>query len=159
MGGGAGGDFRGTDFADIAREFPDLEPVGFVDGPSGDKGSYWDYRGTSPKETEPEFRARAWRLATWLCSDAVQRLRVLKAYGFSKVDSAGHGGTIVFASHQTLLDILCQIILDGTDAHWKYAAPKYRMRNAGITELIFREDGEIRLGVMENEGEHLSATT
>mmetsp|Transcript_61491 Transcript_61491/g.143965 ORF Transcript_61491/g.143965 Transcript_61491/m.143965 type:complete len:349 (-) Transcript_61491:22-1068(-) len=125
----------GSSLHELLQEFPEFSPVGFsADG-------FWDYQGCNDKETEPECRARVMRLVTWLM--AIARTR-----------GGPKGHTIVLVTHQTINDLLCSILLDGTAAVWKYGQVRYRLQNAGITEVFVAGTGEARLGV-RNDGAHL----
>ncbi|CAE7805814.1 unnamed protein product [Symbiodinium sp. CCMP2592] len=105
----------GSSLHELLQEFPELSPVGFsADG-------FWDYQGCNDKETEPECRARVMRLVSWL-------MTIARTRGGPK------GHTIVLVTHQTINDLLCSILLDGTAAVWKYGQIRYRLQNAGITE-------------------------
>lgn len=125
----------GSSLHELLQEFPEFSPIGFsADG-------FWDYQGCNDKETEPECRARVMRLVTWLM--AIARTR-----------GGPKGHTIVLVTHQTINDLLCSILLDGTAAVWKYGQVRYRLQNAGITEVFVAGTGEARLGV-RNDGAHL----
>ncbi|CAE7789867.1 unnamed protein product [Symbiodinium sp. CCMP2456] len=125
----------GSSLHEFLQEFPEFSPVGF--SPDG----FWDYQGCNDKETEPECRARVMRLVSWLMEIARSR-------------GGPRGHTIVLVTHQTINDLLCSILLDGSAAVWKYGQIRYRLQNAGITEVFVAGTGEARLGV-RNDGAHL----
>jgi len=121
----------GTPWDVIASNFPEFEPTSF-----GPRGS-WDYRGSNDKETGTEFRTRGLRVAQWLQSPQVRR-----------------AGAVILVVHQTVADLLCQILVDGTDANWEYGELQYRLRNASITELFLQPSDRVTFG-MSNSGTHL----
>jgi hypothetical protein len=152
---GAGTEFGGTSSVEIAREFPDWEFVGFH------SSGRWDYRGGSPKETDSEVRLRAQLFVRWL-RDLVREILWSKIPGDGS--SAHHTGestsppsraTMVLVGHQSFGDLLCQLLVSGTDANWEYGMPIYRMKNAAITELFLTACGTARLGILSNDDDHL----
>merc|ERR1712032_751139 len=97
-------------------------------------------------------------MGDWLLNDAAVTLRIRLLTKLSEAEGVvarACQATIVLVSHQTFADLLCQLLLDGTDAHWEYAAPVYRLQNAGITELFLHCDGAVQLGSIQNDGEHI----
>ncbi|CAE7687515.1 unnamed protein product, partial [Symbiodinium pilosum] len=97
----AGKGFLGSSSEELSKEFPSLVPVGFS------WEGFWDYQGCNDKETEPECRARGQRLVKWLVATARSR-------------GGEQGHTIVLVTHQTINDLLCSILLDGSAHSWKY---------------------------------------
>eukprot|EP00811_Abedinium_folium_P035605 NODE_8384_length_1499_cov_5.917638.p1 GENE.NODE_8384_length_1499_cov_5.917638~~NODE_8384_length_1499_cov_5.917638.p1 ORF type:complete len:326 (+),score=65.86 NODE_8384_length_1499_cov_5.917638:67-978(+) len=111
------------DAAAIACEFPELlggtalHKVafhGFGDGP----GAYGD------------TAVRAAAMAGWLANE-VRTMTLSGIGGTGSVSSSA----IVIVSHQTFLDCLLQVIVMGDASIWEYGAPKFKLANAGITEL------------------------
>ena len=98
----AGTDFRGSGLAALQQACPGATLTQL--GPLGE----WDYRGSSSKETEAEARQRAWRVASWLQAEGLAQAR---------------GGAVVLVAHATFLDLLLQILVDGTDKRWRYGEP------------------------------------
>lgn len=128
----AGTEHPGTPLEEIACDYPDLRPVGF-----SDEGT-WDYRGESPKEEEPECKARAERIVQWLLAVAEEQ----------------SANTVVLVSHQTMADLLCRAMVEGSTDSWAYGEIRYRLQNAGITELFVQTDGRAVFGA-RNDGLHL----
>eukprot|EP00927_Polykrikos_kofoidii_P071853 TRINITY_DN68051_c0_g1_i1.p1 TRINITY_DN68051_c0_g1~~TRINITY_DN68051_c0_g1_i1.p1 ORF type:complete len:1338 (+),score=245.02 TRINITY_DN68051_c0_g1_i1:577-4014(+) len=133
----AGNLFRGTSASSIADDFPEFQLVGF------DDEGFWDYRGDSDKEVEAEARLRGRRVAAWL-RDAIQAVRM----------QASSGGTLIFCAHQTLADLLCHLLLRGTDKGWAYGDITYRMQNTALSELVMEADGRARMN-RENDFQHI----
>eukprot|EP00928_Gymnodinium_smaydae_P085893 TRINITY_DN6960_c0_g2_i1.p1 TRINITY_DN6960_c0_g2~~TRINITY_DN6960_c0_g2_i1.p1 ORF type:complete len:338 (-),score=70.79 TRINITY_DN6960_c0_g2_i1:161-1174(-) len=136
----AGAEYRGSTTEEIQQDFPEFRCVGF-----GSDG-HWDYRGTSEKETEPEFRQRASELVRYLKESVLPSLQAKQV--------GSEGRTVVLVLHQSIGDLVCQHFLAGTDAAWEYGAPQYRLQEAGITELILNTSGQWKLG-LQNDGTHL----
>lgn len=125
----AGRSMPGTPGPTILKDFPEFILESF--GPQGT----WDYRGSNDKETEPEFRTRMLRVAQWLRSVKVRRARI-----------------VILACHQTVADLLCQILVDGTEAKWEYGELVYRLRNACFTELTVPASGPAKFGTVNSTG-------
>mmetsp|Transcript_62721 Transcript_62721/g.112575 ORF Transcript_62721/g.112575 Transcript_62721/m.112575 type:complete len:329 (-) Transcript_62721:10-996(-) len=131
----AGKGHPGSSQADICENFKEFLPVGF------NSDGFWDYQGHGDKENEEECRARGIRLAEWLLATAQAR-------------SGPQGHTLVLVTHQTINDLLCSILLDRSPFAWKYGHVRYRLQNAGITEVFVTASGEGTFGV-RNDGAHL----
>jgi len=123
----AGNAYAGCRFDSIADEFPEFSPVGF-----NQKG-LWDYRGDSDKENEAEARLRGIRIVEWLRIDALALLEKLP-----REASTSTPPTIVLCSHQTISDLLCHIMVEGSADSWSYGEIKYPLRNASMTELLLQ---------------------
>jgi len=134
----AGTSKPGSSPQDIVREFPEFVPVGF-----SSKGT-WDYQGSNPKETQDECRARGVRIVSWL------REVALGARGRSD----GRLQTIVLCTHQTIGDLLCTLLMGEAPSDWHYGDIRYRLQNAGITEVLMEQDGYCSFGV-RNDSSHL----
>jgi len=135
-----GADHRGSTLAEMQREFPAFRNVEFA--PDG----FWQYSGTTQRETEPEVRQRALKFADWIRNEAIPSLCA---------QPAGPGGhTLVLVTHQTFSDLLCQLLIEGNDKSWEYGAIEHRMQDGGMTELLL-EGGRWRLG-KSNQTEHLA---
>lgn len=137
----AGLSYAGSKPEDISDEFPDFEPIGFS------TAGTWDYRGNSEKETEPECRARAARIASWLRGQGAALL-------WSQTPARVAMPTLILVLHQSLADALCHCLLHGDAERWAYAEVKYKLSNASITELFLHPDGEATLG-HRNDNVHL----
>jgi len=136
----AGNQRRTSTPGDIAYEFPEFSPIlGF------DEKGQWDYRGSSPKEIEQECKDRCGRLAEWLHGEAAASLRAK-----SKDNDRP---TLVLVIHQSLADLLCQIIVEGTSASWHYGEIKHSLSNAAITEVFLHANGTAAFGV-KNDDRH-----
>ncbi|CAJ1328082.1 unnamed protein product [Effrenium voratum] len=131
----AGKAFVGSTAEEISTEYPEFKPVGFA------PDNAWDYQGNTEKETEQECRARGVRLVEWLFATAAA--------------SGEFPHTIVLATHQTINDLICSILVDGSAERWRYGEIRYRLQTAGITEVL-ADPGKSRLGV-QNDGTHLFA--
>lgn len=140
----AGLDHTGSSHRDVSAEFPEFQPVEF------NQDGYWDYRGESAKESEPEFAARAERLLQWLLTDGVAALRARRQA--SGADSKVP--TLILCIHQTLGDFLAHLLLEGSAERWVYASARYKMDNAAFSELLVYADGRAKMQVM-NSSSHL----
>ena len=96
-------------------------------GPRGE----WDYRGSSSKETEPEAKQRAGRVARWLQDECLPQ---------------AEGGAVVLVAHATFLDLLLQLLVDGTDAGWEYGAAKFAFGHAGTRTIAATLGGACAAG-------------
>lgn len=124
-----GSHFRGTPSDQIVASFPEFTPEGFQ------SNGLWDYCGSHEREDESECRARCVRIARYLCG----RARTLAMM------PGRSPATIIFSTHQTIADILCQVLVDGTAESWSYGNLKYSLHNGGVTELSLRPDGKATL--------------
>lgn len=138
----AGLQHAGSTAAEIVAEFPQFKPVGF------NATGRWDYRGQNAKENESECRARVERLAHWLQSEG---------HNLCGMSADCMSGTVILVTHQTVADLLCQVLIDGTSARWAYGEIKYKMQNTGITEVNLFADGSAQFGLCTNEGSHVRA--
>jgi len=128
----AGTGFPGTSWEEIAAEYPEFSPLGFT------SDGFWDYRGCNEKESDSDCRDRAQRIASWLVSEAVPMLRLR---------SVGRGlHTIILVTHQTLADVLCQLLVNGTADGWVYGEIRFRLGNTGISEFFLHPDGHVQIG-------------
>eukprot|EP00416_Gambierdiscus_australes_P010306 CAMPEP_0171137096 /NCGR_PEP_ID=MMETSP0766_2-20121228/132756_1 /TAXON_ID=439317 /ORGANISM="Gambierdiscus australes, Strain CAWD 149" /LENGTH=169 /DNA_ID=CAMNT_0011600663 /DNA_START=1 /DNA_END=505 /DNA_ORIENTATION=- len=118
----AGTAYGGTPQEEIIARFPDFQPVGF------NAEGLWDYRGSSSKEVDAEFVARAIRIVKWLRSEAASRLRMPE----------GSMPTVVLATHQTLGDVICHLLMEGSCEHWEYGTVRYRLQNASGMEILLQ---------------------
>jgi len=128
----AGTEFSGSTEEDILTRFPDFQPVGF-----GAQGR-WDYRGNSKKEEDSEFLVRGARIVKWLREEGLTRLRASSAEGPMP--------TLILTTHQTLGDLLCHLLVEGTADRWEYGSLRYRMQNAGTTEIFLHAGGAATFG-------------
>mmetsp|Transcript_139729 Transcript_139729/g.260619 ORF Transcript_139729/g.260619 Transcript_139729/m.260619 type:complete len:277 (-) Transcript_139729:14-844(-) len=78
--------------------------------------------------TEVETRQRATSIAKWLCAECSRRPQ------WQEVPVA------VFC-HQTFLDCLMQIIVDGDASQWAYGSTRFSFQNTGITEVVVSPQG------------------
>lgn len=123
----AGRAYGGCRFDAVVEEFPEFSPIGF------NQQGLWDYRGDNDKEDEADARARGARIVEWLRGDALALLHQQPR----EAGTSAHP-TIILCSHQTLSDLLCHILLEGSSADWAYGEIKYSLRNASMTELFFQ---------------------
>lgn len=137
----AGLGYQGTTPEEIRAEFSDFLTTEF-----SSKG-LWDYRGDSEKETEPECRDRASRIASWLHDQGSALL-------WSRTPGRAVTPTLVLVVHQSLADALCHCLLFGHADDWEYATVKYKLTNASITEMFLYPNGQATLGV-RNDNAHL----
>ena len=124
----AGTDFRGSGLAALQQACPGATLTQL--GPLGE----WDYRGSSSKETEAEARQRAWRVASWLQAEGLAQAR---------------GGAVVLVAHATFLDLLLQILVDGTDNRWRYGEPRYPFGHAGARTLLTKPSAAAAAAAVE----------
>lgn len=134
----AGLDNRGTSVAEIAVNFPEFIPVCF----SADGG--WDYVGSNAKENEEDARGRGVRIVNWIWE---------MASTLSKRPSR-RTKVLVLAAHQTISDLICQLLVEGTADNWSYGQMKYRLQNTAMTEIILQGNGEAILA-KSNDYAHL----
>eukprot|EP00928_Gymnodinium_smaydae_P033586 TRINITY_DN24016_c0_g1_i1.p1 TRINITY_DN24016_c0_g1~~TRINITY_DN24016_c0_g1_i1.p1 ORF type:complete len:332 (+),score=77.83 TRINITY_DN24016_c0_g1_i1:53-997(+) len=125
--------------AAIAEEFP-----AFFGASSGDHEVAFSGFAGAPGAAEgaaevTETRARAEAAAAWLLRDCAERV---------------WSCPVAVVSHQTFLDCLLQILLDGDASAWEYGCPKYRFQNTGVYEVAVGPRGA-RL-VRQNDTQHLS---
>jgi len=129
----------GTAASDIEAEFPQFQAIGF------NEHGLWDYRGNSLKENELECRERGERIKEWLTCSASSLITAR---------SACVPPTLIMVTHQTIADLLCHLLLEGTADRWVYGDIRYRLQNACITELLFHSDGRVTFGT-QNDSVHL----
>jgi len=137
--GGAGKAFAGSHWADIKHEFPHFRPVHF------NRDGYWDYRGSSHEESQEEFVDRVYRLVGWI-NETAEDMRANGPRVGRKI--------ILLCVHQTLADLITRIFIDGSHSGWIYGEIKYKIQNAGLTELHLEGDGNAAFG-LRNAGSHL----
>lgn len=139
----AGVDMAGSSQSDVENEFP-VSCVGF--GTSG-----WDYQGSSPKETEPEFLARLRRLVSWLEQEAFR-------FPASRGSWSGQGDkspVLLLCMHEAVLDLIIRILVDGeAPLHHYDGKIRHPIKNSFTTEVVRSEDGAFSL-VRENSSEHM----
>lgn len=139
----AGMEMPGSSQSDVDSEFP-VSCIGF--GASG-----WDYRGSSPKETEPEFLARVRRLVSWLEHEAFR-------FPASRRSWSGRGDkspVLLLCMHEAVLDLIIRILVDHeAPLHHYDGKIRHPIKNSFITEVVRSEDGALSL-VRENSSEHM----
>mmetsp|Transcript_27239 Transcript_27239/g.63485 ORF Transcript_27239/g.63485 Transcript_27239/m.63485 type:complete len:368 (-) Transcript_27239:81-1184(-) len=124
-----------------ATEIEEAWPVRCVE--FGDTG--WDYRGVSPVETGPELLLRIRRLGTWLAEVAIPDLLRRQS---------SDTPVLVACMHETLLDLLIRMLVDG-EKPWDYSREvKYRIQNSYVAELQWSGDGTVTL-IRKSSGDHL----
>mmetsp|Transcript_117087 Transcript_117087/g.331373 ORF Transcript_117087/g.331373 Transcript_117087/m.331373 type:complete len:450 (-) Transcript_117087:146-1495(-) len=131
-----GSAYPGTTPDDIVAEFSEFHPIGFS------AAGKWDYRGDNPKENEAECRRRGERIVEWLRGDAAAMLRARNL--------GDNASTIVLCIHQTVADLLCQLLIDGSAAEWAYGQIKYPLRNSSMTEIFLYPDGKAAFGNVDS---------
>lgn len=134
----AGKRFVSSTATEINKEFPYFKPVGFTS-----EGN-WDYRGENPKENESDCRARAERMKAFLQEQAEVLLK----------EAAGSVPTLILCIHQTMNDLLCQLLIEGSSGRWEYGDIKYKLSNTAITELFFQPSGQATFGT-RNDDKHV----
>jgi broad specificity phosphatase PhoE len=135
-------DKRTSTPSDITYEFPEFSPTGFS------ASGQWDYRGSNLKETEQEHKERGLRLVEWLQNEAAASLRA-RCTG---TDCP----TILLAIHQSLADLLLQILVEGTAEKWSYGEIENKVTNASFTEVFLYANGSASLGVSNDDRHHQS---
>lgn len=134
----AGTRYGGTTPAEIGEDFPEFSPVGF-----GDNGT-WDYRGSSSRETEAEAKDRAVRIVEWILLESAPALR-------RRTLKADVPRTLVLVAHQTLLDLVQQLLVTGTHAKWAYGDITYKICNAAITEILLEPYNDPAFGTRNDD--------
>lgn len=137
----AGTGFYGSSVQELAQEFPEFQPRCF-----GQTGR-WDYRFGSKRETEVEVKVRAVQIGDWIWEAALE----LSGRGSPRADKV-----IVLCIHQTMADILCQLLVDGSCNGFAYGQLKYKLQNTAFTELILGTNCDAKFG-LQNQHSHLNA--
>lgn len=137
----AGKAFSGSTSKEIAKEFPEFCPVGF--SPDG----AWDYSGQSDKENERECRDRGGRVVQWLQELAAGEREAAKQEGQP-------ARTLILSTHQTMADLLCQLLIFGQAEKWSYGEITHKLQNACVTEVFLFPNGRASFGFM-NDSTHL----
>jgi len=121
-------------------DFPEFTTVGFnADG-------HWDYRGCSRRETEEEVHSRAERMVRFIGATA---------HALSLRPSHGHGSkTMLICIHQTMADLICRLLVEGSSEDWSYGEIKYRLQNTAMTEVMLDTDSTAKFGP-RNRAPHL----
>jgi len=125
----AGTAFQGTSSAAITKEFPAMVPVGFSSAGS------WDYRGSSHKETLDDVVLRAQALAQNFLKDFFPLLR--------KELGGDDGIVVLIFLHQTVGDLLLQLLTEGSALSWQYGSPRFPIKNCGVITCRQDKDGEL----------------
>lgn len=123
----AGRSFPGTAADEIVERFPQFLATGFT------PESTWDYRGKSDKESSEECAIRA--------KSVVHMLRQSMEELWQS--SNGSSPVLILVGHQTLGDLLCHLLLEGDCKEWQYGTPKYKFKNASISELHVNPNGQV----------------
>lgn len=123
----AGRSFPGTPADEIVERFPQFLATGFT------AESGWDYRGGSDKESSEECATRA--------KSVVQMLRQNMEELWES--SSGSSPVLILVGHQTLGDLLLHLLLEGHCKDWQYGTPKYKLKNASISELHVNPSGQV----------------
>lgn len=124
----AGRSHAGSSKSEVEAQFPEFQAFG-----CSEQGT-WDCQSEHDRETEEECRLRGERLIAWLRAQVLQGV-----------------GTLVLVSHQTISDLLGQILLKGTAKDWTYGdIDCCRLRNAAFTEIFLHPDGCSTFGTMKN---------
>ncbi|CAK9092321.1 Uncharacterized protein SCF082_LOCUS43447 [Durusdinium trenchii] len=113
----AGLAFKGTAAEQIVKRFPHFTPAGFT------REGLWDYQGASEKESSEE------------CAERAQRVLQVLQESMSDLWQRSSQPTLIVVGHQTLGDLLLHLLLDGHCRDWQYGSPKYRLKNASVSEL------------------------
>jgi len=136
----AGTSFAGTSESSIAADFPEFTTVGFnADG-------HWDYRGSSRRETEEEVHSRAERMVHFI-GEAAQALSLRPSHGQGPK-------TMLICIHQTMADLICRLLVEGSSEDWSYGEIKYKLQNTAMTEVILGADSCAKFGT-RNRAPHL----
>ena len=122
----AGTGFPGSTSQQVIAEFgrrcgSDRVDVSFCRFKCAAEGGKWGYHGETHTETVEEFKARAHHLVEWLCTELWPLVSC--------------EGLAIVVAHQTLLDLLVQLLVDNTAENWEYGGAKHKMRNADSIEV------------------------
>ena len=122
----AGTGFPGSTSQQVIAEFErrcgsDRVDVSFCRFKCAAEGGKWGYHGETHTETVEEFKARAHHLVEWLCTELWPLVSC--------------EGLAIVVAHQTLLDLLVQLLVDNTAENWEYGGAKHKMRNADSIEV------------------------
>ena len=130
----AGLERPGTTPALLQADWPGLHCVSFS------ASQHWDYVGGSAAETEAETRLRGARFLSWL--DALLRGSGSPSHS---PDGLPTPTTVIFYAHQTFLDLLLRMLVDGPGAAagWGYSQGKqHRFAHTAVAELAPAEAGK-----------------
>jgi len=127
----------------IAGEFPhmfgdssshEIEFLGF-----GDDARFSNVaRDKAGDEVGNRTISRAEHCADWLMSYVLDRQQC----------TSGSAATVIAVfCHQTFLDCLLHVLVDGRADGWEYGSPQYKFQNTGLTELRVAQKPEGRLSV------------
>jgi len=136
----AGASFTGSTTKELADDFPEFQPRCFS------SAGYWDYRFSSERETEAEARARGVQIVDWIWEVALE----LSGRGGARSDKV-----LILCIHQTMADIICQLMVDGTCEGFKYGQLTYKLQNTGITEVLMGTTCDAKFG-QQNTAYHLA---
>jgi broad specificity phosphatase PhoE len=136
----AGTSFMGSSQQDLEYEFPEFAPRCFS------SAGYWDYRFSSKRETEAEVKFRAVQIVDWIWEMA----ETLSERSVPRGDKV-----LVMCIHQTMADILSQLLVDGHCDEFVYGQLKYKLQNTGITEVLLDDNCKASLG-FQNRAFHMA---
>lgn len=122
----AGRSFPGTPADEIVERFPQFLATGF-------SAEGWDYQGQSDKESSQECAIRA--------KSVVRMLRQSMEELWES--SNGSSPVLILMGHQTLGDLLLHLLMEGDCKEWQYGTPKYKLKNASISELHVNPNGQV----------------
>lgn len=77
------------------------------------------------------------------------------AQALSLRPSYGQGPkTMLICIHQTMADLLCRLLVEGSSEDWSYGEMKYKLQNTAMTEVVLEADGTAKFGA-RNRSPHL----
>jgi len=119
----AGNAHVGSSPNQIAERLAESHQLHAIDFTHFTEGSnpHWLYTGTADKEQPDEFKARGGCLVEWIGSELVSQI--------------GPGGLGIVVAHQTLNDLLLQLLVDGTDDNWSMAHRVFKLKNTAMVEV------------------------
>eukprot|EP00928_Gymnodinium_smaydae_P057656 TRINITY_DN40877_c0_g1_i1.p1 TRINITY_DN40877_c0_g1~~TRINITY_DN40877_c0_g1_i1.p1 ORF type:complete len:308 (+),score=31.36 TRINITY_DN40877_c0_g1_i1:118-1041(+) len=130
---------NGSRQSDVEAEMP-FSCVDF--GQSG-----WEDRDVSSSETSHEFLLRVRRFIAWLQKHAFDFQPLADSDNMKEL-------VLVLCMHETVMDLIVRIVVDGEDIREYDGKAKYKVKNSYTTELMRNGLGQIGV-VRHNSGEHM----
>lgn len=127
--GAIGSAYSGTSPSTIESTLKQKHPALDLDFTLFPESGGWAYPPPSDikKESVDQAKARVQTAAQWIESELLPLLNA--------ADVKGVG--VVFA-HQTFLDLLVQWLAEGSQEHFVYGCPRFKLQNAAFVEVVVR---------------------
>ena len=109
--------------AELSLRFPRLPQMANDDFISFNDSAPWWHSFTRDQDRDVKERASAF---------AKEVLQILPSLTTQNGQS---GGVVIIVAHQTFLDCLLRLLLDGTHDGWRYGGAKYKLGKAGVIKV------------------------